>query len=630
MTLVGLDTETCLIERGCLAPELACVSVATGTQSVVIDWRDVCVPDLVPFAYTRTVVGHNIAYDMAVLLAHDPRVAQQIFDAYARGQIVDTMIAQRMIDIALGTMLPSSSFSLARVAEMWGHGEIEKDEWRLRYGELRKSPIAEWPQGAIDYARKDAELPRALLLQMRDQFEQPSAHPGIFANLGEHCYTAFCLHLISCWGIHTDPTAVETFRAKVRDEIDRAKEVLLQHDLLKLKKDGQGYSRDTKRAQIYMGRVCEQLDIAPKTTPAGALALDKDACEQTGDPVLAAYATWTGQNTLLKRLDILAQGHTFPLQSWYVNPLETGRSSCRHPRNGLIGDQLQNAPRVAGYRECYVPRPGTVFVIADFGGMELATIAQVCLWTVGRSVLAELLNAHYDPHSWLGARIIGASYEDVVRAKKEGGPDRLVRARQTGKVGWFSFWGMAGAKRVRAAARVQYGVHMTLHEAVELKALVFREVPELAAYHAYVSAGLVREDDLIRSLRAVPGGGCAPGDYRGGCTGPAAANGYFQELGAQGSNAALRALSRECYAEPGSVLYGSRPVLWFHDEAVWESPIKWGHECAMRGKAVMDPAFRARVPDVHCEVEPVLAACWSKKAVPVWEKGRLVPWTKTK
>jgi DNA polymerase-1 len=293
----------------------------------------------------------------------------------------------------------------------------------------------------------------------------------------------------------------------------------------------------------------------------------------------------------------------------------------------LVGDQLQNAPKTSGYRECIVPRDDKVFVICDFGGMELATIAQVCLWVVGDSQLARLINDGVDLHAWLGAKIAGVPYEKVIQAKTNGGPRNLLDARALGKVGNFSFWGMASAKRIRQQARIQYGVDMTLQQAYALQQTAKSAYPEMPKYHARINAEIVRTGGLIRSVHSDGAGGFCYGDYRGGCSAPEAANGLFQRLGADGSNASLRAVTRECYANPTGVLFGSRPVIFFHDEVVWESPVEIGHECAIAGAKVMEKAFRSHIPDVRSDIEPVLATCWSKKARQVWEKGRLVPWT---
>lgn len=633
--LVGLDVETALIERGKQAPPLACVALALEGDPLdpdVFHWRHALdVLRCLLQDRTKVVVGANISYDMAAILAEygTLELAQLIFEAYESGRIRDVQIAQRLIDIALGYLDSSKnkqgSYSLSAISEAWSYPSMEKDEWRLQYGLLREVAIEFWPIGALKYVGLDAKRPVELARAMQAQFDVQGAYPGIFDQLGQHGYTHFCLHLMSCWGLHTHPGRTEAFRRKVQEAIDSARGLLLQHGLLSPK--GSGFKRNTKPAKIYMNRVCERLDLEVKLTNKGDISLDADACTQTGDPVLLAYTLWTTQNTLLKRLEILSQGYTQPLQSRFVYPLETSRSSCRHPADPLIGDQLQNAPKVAGYRECFMPRPGFDFLICDFGGMELATIAQVCLWTVGQSQLARLINDGTDLHSWLGARVVGATYEQVMQAKKDGGPKHLLDARAFGKVGNFSFWGMAGPKRIVTQARVQYGVILTLQQAYDLQRAVHETYPEMALYHAYINALLTREDGTIRSLHPADTKlGYRLGDYRGWCNGPAAANGHFQRLGADGSNAALRAISKRCYTDPTNVLFDCRPVIFFHDEIVAEVPRVTNHECAMEAAGVMERAFRQHVPDVHSEIEPVLATCWSKKAQQVWQNERLIPW----
>ena len=644
MTLIGLDTETALIERGLMAPPLACVAYAVeGFPSADIMHARHCLDVLLQMLRDPKldIVGTNISYDMAVLLAEFGTVemAQLIFAAYEAGRIVDIQIAQRLLDIAHGLLDSSKNrqghYSLDAINQLYGGAPMDKNTWRLLYGRLRDIPLEYWPQGAIDYAKGDALRPVELLRMMCDRRDVAMDFPGIFDQLGTHGFTHFCLHLMSCRGVHTDPIQVEQFRHKVRTALHEARELLLARGLLSPKPGG-GFKRNTKPAKAYMYAKCEELGIPMKFTPKGDVSLDADACNLTGDPVLQAYTTWTTQSTLLNRVEILAQGYDKPLQSRFVYPLETSRSSCRHPAEPLIGDQLQNAPKVEGYRECIVPRAGYCFMIADFSGMELATIAQVCLWVCGHSRLAQLLNDGTDLHSWLGARILDVPYERVVQAKRDGGPKELLQARALGKVGNFSFWGMAGPKRIVHQARVQYGVRMTLDQAYVLQRTAQAAYPEMTEYHMWINGLLARTGGVIRSLHPIPEGERIDflsdlryyeGDYRGDCEAPAAANGHFQRLGADGSNAALRAMTTQCYARPDSVLFGSRPVIFFHDEIVAEVPIANGHECAMASQQTMEHAFRQHVPDVRSDIEPVLATCWSKKAQQVWENGRLVPWS---
>src|SRR5579859_5554839 len=52
----------------------------------------------------KLLIGHNIAFDLAVLAHEDPSLLPLIFQAYVRGRIRDTGIRQQLIDIAKGQL----------------------------------------------------------------------------------------------------------------------------------------------------------------------------------------------------------------------------------------------------------------------------------------------------------------------------------------------------------------------------------------------------------------------------------------------------------------------------------------------------------------------------------------------
>ena len=87
-------------------------------------------------------------------------------------------------------------------------------------------------------------------------------------------------------------------------------------------------------------------------------------------------------------------------------------------------------------------------------------------------------------------------------------------------------------------------------------------------------------------------------------------------------------VSRACYANTASPLFGSRIWNCVHDELLLESPTDLAPEAALELSRIMELEFNKMVPDVPTTAEPYLAAYWSKKAGPVFDaSGRLTPWT---
>jgi hypothetical protein len=126
--------------------------------------------------------------------------------------------------------------------------------------------------------------------------------------------------------------------------------------------------------------------------------------------------------------------------------------------------------------------------------------------------------------------------------------------------------------------------------------------------------------------------------------GNAIANGWFQGLLADATKAALRRASREMYDSSfrmadGSMspLYGSRFILFAHDELIAELPEHCAHEAAVRLSQIMEEELKRYCPDLAPAVkaEPALMRRWYKGATPWYavggkspanENDRLVPW----
>lgn len=97
-------------------------------------------------------------------------------------------------------------------------------------------------------------------------------------------------------------------------------------------------------------------------------------------------------------------------------------------------------------------------------------------------------------------------------------------------------------------------------------------------------------------------------------------NTYFQGLAARGAKEAMFDISRECYADESSPLFGSRPVLFIHDEFILEVPAhrERAHLASERVCKLMVDGMSRFTPDVPVSVEPTLMPRWYKDAGPVW------------
>lgn len=547
-TVICFDTETALIRPGRTAPPISCL-----TFQAVIDGRRESVEIVVYLPAIKAcisswledddviLVGHNVAFDLAVIGAEWPDLVADIFAKYEKDLVTDTMIREKLSDIAKGEYrgrfdsegkYRKHGYTLQELARRKCGIPIKKEGFRMFYGPLRGVPLDGWAEAA----RALQDRGRLWLQGLRDDvldrlaadfgdlegFEKEvrgmvEADPGEVVSyplddaratldvylaqrhvVDEHpkARDAWRLHLMSAWGLCTEGAAVARLQVETQEEIAEIEQELIDAGLVK--KNG---SRDTKAATQRMLDVCgwrwdEGLgeyvangddSIPLRLTDGGKPSLDSDACKATDDELLKHYAELTSLKKVLSAdIAMLARATRLPVHSRF-DMAETGRTTSSKPN-------IQNFSRKGGIRECWVPRHGYVFAQADYSSLELVTLAQACIDLLGESKLAEAINDGKDVHTMMACTILGGiPYEEGVRLKKAKDP-KFDDARQTAKVANFGFPGGLGAEKLVLFARKTYGVVLTVDEARALKARWLETWPEMRAYFAYVSAlGLDRQ-----------------------------------------------------------------------------------------------------------------------------------------
>ena len=607
--LVAVDSETFLIQPGRLAPPLVCVSWCDGTRAELLHHSEAREFVEALLCGSDVIVGHNIAFDMAVFAAEWPDLLPLIFSAYADDRITDTMLREKLCHVALGVLRGFRAaddtpvklgYSLAELAKRHLGRTLDKTTWRTGYADLVDVPLAAWPAGARDYAIEDA---RATFDVWADQETEGRPH---LADEHRQSRAAWWLHLASAWGLRTDPVAVARFRAQVESEIVEARRTCVAAGLVR--RDG---TRATKATAKLGERVSAGKGVDAPRTETGKVSVSRGTCSDLGHPALDAYARISSLGKQLSSdVPLLERGAVKPIQARFDTLLETGRTSS--------SPNIQNMPRKSGMRECFVPRAGYVFASADYSKMELRTVAQVCVTLFGFSRLGEALNAGIDPHLEMAARILGISYEEAKRQQQDG-DERVDAARQTAKVANFGFPGGLGASRLVDSGRTSYGGTISQADAVRLKQTWLASWPEFRAYFARVGEICDALNPAIEQLFV--------GRTRGGVSYTEACTTLFQGLAADAAKAAGFAVSRACYVERGSPLFGSRIVNFVHDELIIETPESGAHEAAEELSRVMVSGASVLMPDVPPSAEPVLMRRWSKKARAIRDaQGRLVAW----
>lgn len=652
MRRVAFDIETHLIKPGMLFPKLVCVSFFDGTkrelylaslglQRLIQLLKD---PDVV-------LVGHNVAFDLGVIVAEaieqgiDPdEILSLVFQAYAQDRIADTMIRSMLVDISEGTFQEIDGqrrgrhYALDVLAQRWLKQYMaKKDTWRLHYAYLDGVPLSEWPFDAKDYAEKDAEITWRVdnaisVWAVAEGVEAPGNIPDEFR---QH-RAAWVLHLMAGWGVRIDSEMVAGIRSELEAQRAAAYQIMDGYNLFKRNRYGE--YKLTKKGQRSINQkelkrlIGEGYALRGETPPTTAGRKNKagiripevkcgaDEARDSGHVACIAYANVANAVKLL---------------STYVPALERGKTSCvtsspnvlvASGRTSWTSPNWQNPPQVGGIRECVIPREGKVFVSADLDTVELRALAQSCLEILGHSQMAAALIRGEDLHTSLAAEFLGITYQQAELMLAAGDPI-MEENRKTAKNINFGLPGGMGAKKFAQNAidngtpllkdpNATFAEHVA--RATFLREAWFKRWPEMRMYLAH--AGEVTGDFGSATVEQP-----WSGRIRGGLEYCSCANTYFQGRVADGAKLALWRLAWACYVDKTSILYGSRLVLFLHDEVILECPEGIAHLCADETVKILCGAVQEVIPDIPITSKPVITRRWFKGAKPVRVNGILVP-----
>ncbi len=614
MEPIALDTETYLFENGSQAPKIVCLQWDSGIgRNIVIGAA------IVPFVRSIlehaikekvSIIGANIAYDMAVFGSLDASLIPLIFKTYDAGAIQCVIIRQRLLDICTGSN--RGNYGLDDLVQRHAVPmSIDKQNpWRLKYSELDGIPVVEWPPEAVQYAIDDPTATR-LVGEAQSVKAQRLFYDSFEAEAARQTSYDFALHLMSCWGMRTQEDRIKKLLKNTKAEIEKLEPTLIAAGVMTAKR--------TKIMKAIHGRIekffnSEDLEIPLTDGKNPKTKADKETIKKCNDPVLKkivrhSYLVKMKSTYILKLVEGL-QGNIHA--RFHTLGAKTGRTSSSKPN-------LQNQSRDGGIRECFVPRDGFDFISADYDCQELRTLAQACLDLCGYSTLAKSFqeDPDYDPHTGFASDIMGWEYKDAMKRRNKG-DEEVKKKRQEAKAANFGFPGGLGIQTFKVYAQNTWGAQFNDAEAQEIKNQWFVQRPEMQEY--FKNAKWVAEAGTLTQLRS----GRVRGDVSF-CTG---ANSYFQGLASEASKTAVYLVSKACYAEPDSPLYGCRPVALVHDEIIIEAPSSYSHEAAQELQRLMVIAMEMWCPDIPARATPIISSCWSKNAEPVYDKNtnRLIPW----
>jgi DNA polymerase-1 len=680
----GLDLETHLIQPGLLCPPIVCGSFA-GKM-----WAHLTTPFLEGKRRTMQIAeqllrgstilcGANIAYDFGCLCAEDPSLIPLVFAKYQRGEVHDVLIAASLDFIARGLMQDgeiwdprtayehideesgrrsvryqqirtvegriSNRFTLEIVTDLYlGRKDAKaNDIWRLSYALLEDKPIKEWPPEAVQYPLDDAQ----------NSLEVAEYQAEVCENLHDlptQCFAAWCMHLGALWGFRTDGGTLDSLEKELLGKIEKLKEHFSQFGIYRQeKKKGVLCWVQTKSVvkemvtKAYLGK--PPMTDPTESNPLGNVSCERTVLEDSGDEILEELAQVSKLDKLYGYLPALRQGALTPINVSPNPVLATGRSSYE----GFV----QLMPRKGGIRERCIARLSTLWSSVDYAALEAHTLGQVLYWVVGRSKMADMLNADLDPHAAFAGQMVGKSYEEILAllALK----DAYVKdVRQATKAGNYGFPGGMSAPKFVLAKRKDPGMRicLTMHTAEKCGVTkldrwnnhaitptckqcvldsenlrinwleLFDEMPD---YFEWIKKTLRENDNMLEQFVSKR--------IRGGLRFTSGANTMFQGLAADGAKRAVIRMTEEMYLDTQSPLYGSRLIIFSHDETILEIPedrdglVGTPTDAGKRQALIQVEEMSKVCPDMKkIKAEPAFMRRWYKDAEPVWVDGQLVPW----
>lgn len=546
--VVGIDTETTGLDP--LTDRLRLVQLATPGRTYVIDCFRVPPAALADLAGSvRQWVGHNLKFDLKFLLAACVPLPES--DAY-----FDTMLAHQLLYAGRVEGRLKGSGLAAVVA--------------LELGEIldKREQVSDWSgalsDAQIEYAARDAAVLLPLHARQRERIEREGLAFAADIEMGATPMVAW-----SEWaGIGFDRAAwmalaedAAARQAPLRAALDRETGAL---DMF-----GMGYGNwDSPKF------ILEQFGRRGVTLSGTDELTLREIADR--EPLAATLLEYREYAKLTSTYGLAWLDHVHPATGRiHADVIQIGAASGRmtyHRPN------LQQNPRIIGYRRCYVAPPGRALVKADYSQIELRMAAQIA--SEERMIAA--YRAGEDLHALTAATIAGKTIADVTK-----------QDRQLAKPFNFGLLYGMGADKLVAYALKDYGVRLDPARGAGQRDAWFALYPGIRRWHRSMSddvtatrtqSGRRRVDvyQFSEKLATTVSGSCAD---------------LFK--------LALGRLWDDRAAWPSAV-----PVLFVHDEIVMECDTADAPGVAAWLSGHMVAAARELMPDVPAEAEATICQTW--------------------
>jgi DNA polymerase-1 len=431
--IVGLDCETTGLDPR--TNKVRLLTLATDCGTWILDLfavpPEALREQLFPLLAERTVLGHNLAFDLGFLatLGFEP------------GAVTDTMILSQLVH---GTRHVRGFHGLGECVRRELSQDLPKN---LQKSDWSGTLSAE----QLQYAARDVAMLGPLHGKLWEQVK--ATRQERVAQIEMRCLPA--LAWLAGKGVPFDRPAWEGLAEEAERE---AADLARQLD-----------ERAPPRDGVLLGRGVWNWN-SPRQVREAFAALGIEL-ESTGDDALAALEHPLA--ALVRRYRAAGKrASTYGLK-WLAHVAADGRVyadwrqiGCVTGRMASGSPNLQNLPGDPRYRDCFLAPAGRLLIRADYSQIELRIAARV---TGDKAMLAAYARGE-DLHTLTARRMLGKA--EVTAAER-----KVAKPVNFGLI-----YGLSAAS-LRRKAKAEYGLELTPEEAERYRRAFFAGHPGVAAWH---------------------------------------------------------------------------------------------------------------------------------------------------
>ena len=339
-------------------------------------------------------IGHNLKYDLKVLLKYDLKVAGPLYDTMIAHYLINPDMRHNM-DILAETYLNYSPQSITELIGKKGKNQ----------GSMRDVPLDQQTQ----YAVEDADI----TLQLKHHFEKELAEADTTALFKTvELPLAQVLTDMEAEGINLNVKFLKELSKTLNADIS-----ILEKDIFE--EVGETFNlASPKQLGVILFEKLKLVD-KPKKTKTGQYSTAEDILSYLSKehPIVAKILEWRSlqklENTYVSALPNDLNPNTKRIHTVYNQAVAaTGRLSSNNPN-------LQNipirTPRGQEVRKAFIPRDDDhILMAADYSQIELRIIAALSK----DPAMVKAFQNNEDIHAAIAARVFDVSLEEVTREQR--------------------------------------------------------------------------------------------------------------------------------------------------------------------------------------------------------------------